>query len=138
MKNSICNNRGAVCVGIIFVLLTVLLLLTSLLNISTDSIGISINSNNDSYRANYIIESILELKIEEITELCNGAVSSYMADLQIYNMECREDIDNIPYDPPDFCNYIRDLDSDIKNLSKSARNSFEGYKEKHYYNVDIK
>ena len=138
MKASICNNRGAVYVGIIFILLTVLLLSTSLLNMSIDSMGMVINSNNDSYRANYIIESILELKIEEIMELFDGAIRNYMADLQTYKVEHSEDIDGFSYGLPDFYSYIRGLDSDITGLSESAKNHFGEYKEKHYYKVDIK
>ena len=140
MKNFIYNKKGVVYVNVIFILLIVSVLSISLLNILASN-NIAINSNNDNYRAGYIIESILELKINEIMELCDQTICNYQADLQTYNYNI-EYIKNVNNDilcsPPDFHDYIKNLVPDIEGLSKLANNPFEEYKEKHCYEVDIK
>jgi hypothetical protein len=150
MKDFMYDEKGLVYVSVIFISLIIFVLSTSLLNILFNS-NMIISSNNDSYRAGYIVESILELKIEEIMKLCNQATDNYLADLQAYNMEYIETVGLQTYDmgyaqvadnnvlcsPPDFCDYIADLISDIEDLSGWETNPFEEYKERHYYRVDI-
>ncbi|MGI6426655.1 MAG: hypothetical protein ACOX0L_03480 [Natronincolaceae bacterium] len=151
MKDCMHDEKGVIYVGIIFISLIIFVLSTSLLNILLNN-NMIISSNNDNYRAGYIVESILELKIEEIMELCNQATDDYLADLQTYNMEYIETVDLQAYDmvytevtdnnilcgPSDFCNYMADLVSDIEDLSGWENNPFEEYRERHYYKVDIK
>ena len=63
------NDRGLICVSVIFILSIILVLPVSLIHMLVSN-SMAINSNNDNYRAGYIVESALELKIEEIIELC--------------------------------------------------------------------
>ncbi len=164
MKDFMYDEKGLVYVSVIFISLIIFVLSTSLLNILFNS-NMIISSNNDSYRAGYIVESILELKIEEIMKLCSQATGNYLADLQTYNMGYIETVglqtynigyietvdlrpcdmgyteiadSNILCSPSDFCNYMADLISDIEDLSGWETNPFEEYKERHYYKVDIK
>lgn len=137
MKDFMYNKNGAIYVSVIFISLIIVVLSTSLLNILTSN-NMAINSNNDNYRAGYIIESVLELKIEEIMKLCDQAINDYLTDLQTYNMGCVETAEGyILHNPPSFHDYIVNLAFDIEGLSGSANNLFEEYKEKHYYKVDI-
>ncbi len=150
MNDCVHDEKGVIYVGVIFISLIIFVLSTSLLNILLNN-NMIISSNNDNYRAGSIVESILELKIEEIMKLCNQATDNYLADLQAYNMEYIETVGLQTYDmgyaqvadnnvlcsPPDFCDYIADLISDIEDLSGWETNPFEEYKERHYYRVDI-
>ena len=137
MKDCLYNKRGSIYVGVVFIFLIVLVLPVSLLNILLSN-NMAINSNNDNYRAGYIIESILELKIEEIMELCDRTVNDYLVDLDTYNTEYIEIVDdNVLYSPPGFSSYVAGLAFNIKNLSEWGNNPFDEYKEKHYYKVDI-
>ena len=138
MKSFMYNKDGAVYTSIVFVLLIIFVLIASLLNILAGN-SIIINSNNDSYRADYIVESVLELKINEIMELCTETVDNYLADLQKYDTEYMENDDcNFLYSPPDLYNYITSLIPDVEKLSETVDNPFEEYSGKHSYGVDIK
>ncbi len=131
------NDRGLICVSVIFILSIILVLPVSLIHMLVSN-SMAINSNNDNYRAGYIVESALELKIEEIIELCGLTTNNYLADLQAYNTGCIVGIDgHILCCPPVFYNYIADSVSDIENLSESADNPFEEYEKEHHYKVII-
>lgn len=132
------NDRGLIYIGVIFILSIILVLSTSLINMLISN-SMAINSNNDNYRAGYIVESALELKIEEIIELCDWIANNYLADLQAYNMGCIVGIDgHILCCSPIFYNYIADSVSDIEDLSESADNPFEEYEREHHYKIVIK
>ena len=138
MKPFIQDDRGVIYVSVIFISLIVLMMSTSLLHMLISN-NMIINSNNDNYRAGYIIESALELKIGEITELCNKTAENYLTDLQTYNMGYIVSIDgHIFCNSPVFYNYVIDLVSDIEALNESVANPFEEYKGEHSYKVDIK
>ena len=54
-------------------------------------------------------------------------------------MEYIENADNnILYNPPNFRDYIESSIPNINKLSELANNPFEGYKERHSYEIDIK
>ena len=72
MNDCVHDEKGVIYVGVIFISLIIFVLSTSLLNILLNN-NMIISSNNDNYRAGYIVESILELKIEEIMKLCSQA-----------------------------------------------------------------
>lgn len=141
MKALLCNKKGTIYVSVIFISLIIFIVLGSLFNILVNNIRI-INSNNDNYRAGYIAESILELKIANIMELSHEVINKYLLDLQTYKIEYIEktkEIPHIPYNPPNFANYIRlGIILDIKTLSETTDNPFEEYKDNHYYKIDIK
>lgn len=151
MKDFVYNKKGVIYVNVIFISLIIFVLSTSLLNILLNN-NIIINSNNDNYRAGYIVESILELKLEEIIELCDKATDNYLTDLQAYNMEYTEadhlqayDMgdteitgNSILYNPPGFSSYIANLASGIEDLSEWENNPFAEYGDRHYYKIDIK
>lgn len=100
-----------------------------------------INSNNDNYRANYISESILELKIMQIMELSDEIIMEYLLDLQNYKKEYLKDINSnssTKYDPPKFSIYVEQkIIPNIKNLGGNKSNPFEEYENDHYYKIDI-
>lgn len=132
------NDRGLIYVSVIFILLIILMLSASLMHMLISN-SMAINSNNDNYRAGYIVESVLELKIEEIIELCDLIINNYMSDLQAYDMGYIVGIDgHILCCPPIFYNYIANSVSDIESLSESADNPFEEYEKEHHYKIIIK
>lgn len=140
MKTFLCNKKGVIYVNVIFISLIIFLLLTSILVMLVNN-NIIINSNNDSYRAAYIAESILELKTNEIILLCDGFINDYLLDLQNYKIAYIEIIDDNPaiqYNPPDFSNYMHEnISLNINQLKESTNNPFEEYKDDHYLKVDI-
>lgn len=132
------NDRGLIYVSVIFILLIILMLSASLMHMLISN-SMAINSNNDNYRAGYIVESVLELKIEEIIELCDLITNNYMSDLQAYDMGYIVGIDgHILCCPPIFYNYIANSVSNIESLSESADNPFEEYEKEHHYKIIIK
>ena len=132
------NDRGLICVSVIFILSIILVLPVSLIHMLVSN-SMAINSNNDNYRAGYIVESVLELKIEEIIELCDLVINNYMSDLQTCDMGCIVGTDGyILCCPPIFYNYIANSVSDIESLSESVDNPFEEYEKEHHYKIIIK
>ena len=132
------NDRGLIYVSVIFILLIILMLSASLVHMLVSN-SMAVNSNNDNYRAGYIVESALELKIEEIIGLCGQVTNNYLSDLQAYNMGCIAGLDgHIFCGPPIFYNYIADSVSDMEDLSESVNNPFEEYEKEHHYKIVIK
>ncbi|QUH20683.1 hypothetical protein [Alkaliphilus sp. B6464] len=140
MRSLLNNQNGIIYVSIIFIALIIFVILTSLVYIMSTNIEV-INSNNDSYRANYISESILELKIMQIMELSDRVIIEYLLDLQKYKKEYIKDINNNPsvkYDPPKFSIYVEQkIIPNIKKLGSNENNPFEEYEDDHYYKIDI-
>lgn len=140
MRSLLNNQNGIIYVSIIFISLTILVILTSLVYIMSTNIEV-INSNNDNYRANYISESILELKIMQIMELSDEIIMEYLLDLQNYKKEYLKDINinsSTKYDPPKFSIYVQQkIILNIKDLGGNKSNPFEEYENDHYYKIDI-
>lgn len=137
MKTYLNNKDGFVYISLIFILLIISGLLASLTQLINYN-NILVKSNNDNYRANYIAESILELKIEELLDLCNGAVDSYLKDFHQYNMQFSGQANNyVFYSLPDFYNYINAIIPYVEGLSQWESNPFAEYKEDHYYEIII-
>jgi len=138
MRDSVNNQKGIVCVSIIFISLIIFVMLTSMVYAMMNNIE-TVTSNNDSYRANYISESILELKITEVMELSDEIIMEYLLDLQSYKVEYLKNIDpSIKYDPPNFSIYVaQKIIPNIKKIGGSKNNPFEEYENDHYYKIDI-
>ena len=111
MNDCVHDEKGVIYVGVIFISLIIFVLSTSLLNILLNN-NMIISSNNDNYRAGYIVESILELKIEEIMKLCSQATGNYLADLQTYNMGYIETVGLQTYN----IGYIETVDLQTYNI----------------------
>lgn len=139
MKKLFNNQKGSMSVSIIYITLIIIIILISLIYKLTNNI-VAVNSNNDSYRANYISESITELKIMEITELYHETISEYLMDLKRYKIEYIKaaSIDPyINYNPPNFSTYIQRSIPHIKKLSSDGINTFKEYEDDHYYKIEI-
>jgi len=137
MKDSINNQKGIICVSIIFISLITFVLLSSLTYALINNIE-SVNSNNDNYRANYISESILEVKIVEIMKFSDVVINEYLLDLQRYKIEYLKGDQDIEYDPPKFSNYAtHKIIPYIKKIGGSENSSFKEYEKDHYYKIDI-
>lgn len=140
MGDNLNNQRGMISVSIILISLIIFVILTSLAYSITNSIE-AVISSNDNYRANYISESILELKIMEIMSLSDEVIMKYLLDLQKYKLNYIKDIENdliIEYEPPNFSTYIqKNFIPKIKKLGNSKSNPFEEYDNDHYYEIEI-
>jgi len=137
MKDSINNQKGIICVSIIFISLITFVLLSSLTYALINNIE-SVNSNNDNYRANYISESILEVKIVEIMKFSDVVINEYLLDLQRYKIEFLKGDQDTEYNPPKFSNYAtQKIIPYIKKIGGSENSSFKEYEHDHYYKIDV-
>lgn len=140
MKNSMKASKGMISIHVFFIALMMFVILTSLLYTMTNHIHIRV-SNNDSHRANYLAESIVELKLAEILQLSEEVIEAYRIDLYRYKSEhllsIRDGFDK-KYNPPTFVDYVkREFLPQIKELSSSENNPFEDYLEDHHYRIKI-
>lgn len=139
MKKLIANQRGIVYLSIVYISLIILTILMSLLYLISNNIA-SVISNADNYRANYITESILELKIAEINELSEEVIMEYLLDLKQYKsryIELSED-EYSSYNPPKFSTYIRQkIIPNAKKISGTINNPFEEYDDNHYFKINV-
>lgn len=140
MKNPIKGSKGIISIHVFFIALMMFVILTSLLYMMTNQLKIQM-SNNDSYRANYLAESIVELKLAEILQLSEEVIKKYRIDLYRYKVEylllIYQGFDK-RYNPPVFADYVkRELLPQIKELSSSENNPFEDYLEDHHYKIKI-
>ncbi len=141
MKDLVKSEKGIVYISVILISLIIFVILTSLVYLINNNIR-AVISNNDNYKANYIVESNLDLKIMEITEISDKCINEYLLDLRNYKIkyiEERQKDASLPYDPPRFSTYINDIViPDVENLSGTIYDPFEEYKDKHSFHADIK
>lgn len=137
MKTYIGNQDGFICVSVFFMILMVVAILTPPMYMLMNR-SMAIRSNRNNYRASYIVESVLELKIAEIIDLCDQAIDDYLKDLETYNAQYIINPDEyITHNPPRLSSYIANISTNIENLSESVNNPFEEYEDQHSYKIKI-